>query len=58
MLNIFQLRRGYVFVQRFGRFTPETVVRQLRWLSKLNEPLLLHIFPEGTRVLRLIIGLA
>ncbi|KAI6219179.1 Acyltransferase [Aphelenchoides fujianensis] len=45
----YTLQRGYVYVRRFGSFTPKPIVRQLGWLSELGEAFWLHVFPEGTR---------
>uniref|UniRef100_A0A0N4ZN10 PlsC domain-containing protein n=1 Tax=Parastrongyloides trichosuri TaxID=131310 RepID=A0A0N4ZN10_PARTI len=42
-------QRGFVFVRRFGSFVMDPVERQLNYLSKLNKPYWLCIFPEGTR---------
>uniref|UniRef100_A0A0K0FUT6 1-acyl-sn-glycerol-3-phosphate acyltransferase epsilon (inferred by orthology to a human protein) n=1 Tax=Strongyloides venezuelensis TaxID=75913 RepID=A0A0K0FUT6_STRVS len=42
-------QRGFVFVKRFGSFVLDPVERQLNYLSTLESPYWLCIFPEGTR---------
>uniref|UniRef100_A0A0K0E541 PlsC domain-containing protein n=1 Tax=Strongyloides stercoralis TaxID=6248 RepID=A0A0K0E541_STRER len=42
-------QRGFVFVRRYGSFVLDPVERQLNYLSTLEYPFWLCIFPEGTR---------
>uniref|UniRef100_A0A7E4VRR5 PlsC domain-containing protein n=1 Tax=Panagrellus redivivus TaxID=6233 RepID=A0A7E4VRR5_PANRE len=42
-------QHGYIYVRRFGNFTPAPLLRQFAHLRELGTPFWLHIFPEGTR---------